>query len=244
MPPLALENLPRTRAAAIALGVGRYFTGKPCKRGHVEARHIAGMCLACGREKQAKRLESPEFLARHSAWSLARYHRKRAEPGFLENIRKNARRASRAPERRQKQAEYDKRTYPDRKPRMRATAKDLYHRKKDQPEFKAKVAVASREYRLRNPDKCRARCKGYQERKRGAAPPWLTVEDLRAMESVYAEAQRRTEETGVPHEVDHIYPLNGVASCGLHVPWNLQVLPAAENRSKSNMTPEHVPFYL
>lgn len=47
--------------------------------------------------------------------------------------------------------------------------------------------------------------------------------------------------TKIPHNVDHIYPINGITSSGLHVPQNLQIITQAENFNKKNKSPEE--FY-
>ncbi len=60
-------------------------------------------------------------------------------------------------------------------------------------------------------------------------PAWADKEKMKAM---YIEAQRLTDETGIPHEVDHFYPLQGRLVSGLHVENNLQILTISENRKK------------
>ena len=71
-----------------------------------------------------------------------------------------------------------------------------------------------------------------------AAPPWLTREHWEAISDVYEQAREMTKATGIPHVVDHVWPLRGKRSCGLHVPWNLQVLTAATNKKKNNAEPD------
>jgi hypothetical protein len=74
----------------------------------------------------------------------------------------------------------------------------------------------------------------YETKRSHATPPWLSLEDWDAMDALYERARRLSKETGVRHEVDHIYPLQGKMLSGLHVPWNLQILTQAENVAKSN----------
>lgn len=40
-------NLPKTRAEAKALGAKYYFTGEPCKHGHIAPRKVKGSCVEC-----------------------------------------------------------------------------------------------------------------------------------------------------------------------------------------------------
>jgi hypothetical protein len=68
-------------------------------------------------------------------------------------------------------------------------------------------------------------------KKVSATVPWA---DKAKIKEVYAECARRSAEEGIPYEVDHIVPLCGKSVTGLHIETNLQVLPASENRRKSN----------
>lgn len=67
---------------------------------------------------------------------------------------------------------------------------------------------------------------------RAITPAWA---DLAAIDAIYQAAARRSDETGTPHEVDHVIPRNHPLVCGLHVEGNLQILTTGENRLKGNM---------
>jgi hypothetical protein len=75
---------------------------------------------------------------------------------------------------------------------------------------------------------------------RAATPQWA---DSAAIQRFYDEAQYMQDETGEAYEVDHIDPLQGDLVCGLHVPENLRVVPAAVNRNKgAKFTPYFFEF--
>ena len=72
-----------------------------------------------------------------------------------------------------------------------------------------------------------------------ATPNWLSSNEIDSIKLIYLKRDFINEVTGISHEVDHIYPIQGKDSCGLHVPWNLQIITAKENRSKRNIIPQY-----
>lgn len=61
-------------------------------------------------------------------------------------------------------------------------------------------------------------------RQKDATPPWVSRKELR----------RIYENCPTGYHVDHIHPIKHPQLCGLHVPWNLQYLPAEDNLRKRN----------
>lgn len=105
------------------------------------------------------------------------------------------------------------------------------HWRKDNPE---KVRQLARIYRMVNADKSRWFTAAYRARKLQATPLWLSEESIQEVLDFYTAARMFQTYTGIDYQVDHIVPLQGETVCGLHVPWNLQLLPSFDNQSKGN----------
>jgi len=61
-------------------------------------------------------------------------------------------------------------------------------------------------------------------------PTWLSKAYRAEIEGFYLFCQ-----VFKGHQVDHIVPIRGKTVSGMHVPWNLQILTAEQNRVKSNI---------
>ena len=85
-----------------------------------------------------------------------------------------------------------------------------------------------------HPEKMAAKSARQYAAKTKAAPAWLTPNQNREIANCYALAKSIEKISGVEMNVDHIIPLRGKTVCGLHVPWNLQILSKADNIRKGN----------
>jgi hypothetical protein len=94
-----------------------------------------------------------------------------------------------------------------------------------------KASENSRNWCKAYPWKNSAKSNKYRATKLCATPKWV---DKVAILKIYESAAAKTDESGYPFHVDHIVPLNGKLVCGLHVPWNLRVIPATENMKKGS----------
>jgi hypothetical protein len=214
------------RKLAKQQGLLVYFTGKPCKYGHfAERRTDSGLCCECARmRKRRLRAQKSGYRTRAEIDAARDAPRRQCTAckqvfpqtdGFfvlLKNEPKNW-------------TGWSAECRECRNKRFREHYRDNheYHI--------ARVTAYIRENPIpkRNRDMIR-----YMRRKKRGCPPWA---NQRHLETIYAIADLLTSKTGIPHEVDHWYPLMHLNCCGLHVPWNLRVVPTVLNQAKGNRLP-------
>lgn len=192
----------------------KYYTPEtPCAKGHFLRKVTGGECVACRKISSTLAIEKdrPAYNAR----------KKKERQHSLPQI------AAKAKENRLMESDEAK-TLRREKSRLRA----IIWRQKNPDHENAKLCKKT--YKLNNPAVCQALAVKRRVSKINRTPVWTTETDLWMMMEIYALSELRTRLTGISWHVDHIIPLQGVRVSGLHVPSNLQVIPARENIKKGN----------
>lgn len=89
-------------------------------------------------------------------------------------------------------------------------------------------------YYRKNKDKVYACGAIRRATKHRATPVWLSKEHKSEIRKLYRKCIELNKDKKNEYHVDHIVPLKSDLVCGLHVPWNLQILTREENCRKSN----------
>jgi 5-methylcytosine-specific restriction endonuclease McrA len=217
MNPISLKD-------ASAAGLARYFTGVPCKHGHVAERRVCDRgCTGCDNAKRAR-----HYRADREAY-LSKQRLRQTEN------REGIRAASRAWKARNTARVKDYMLAYRETNREALAEADAARRAADPDKYRS----IHRQWVRDNPGAKNAHTAGRLAHIKRATPKWLTPEDRQAIIHIYETAARISSETHIPHQVDHIVPLRGVTASGLHVPGNLRVITAAENaRKKNKVLPE------
>lgn len=118
------EELPKTRAEAKATGAKYYFTGEPCKHGHVAPRKAKGNCVECLKlEWEEANVKRAEYFKEYNKSEKGQENKRRYYEANKEQVM--ARAAARPAEEKRRH----KKKYHDENPEQRKATTSLRRRR-------------------------------------------------------------------------------------------------------------------
>lgn len=224
------NDLPTSWSVAKTSGATHYFTGKPCKRSHVDKRLAStGQCLSCLRERVALVYSENPDAGRLRAKKYRELNPEKVSEAYKKWRETNLEAAKAAKRKR----------YAGSAELNRAKARDFYEKNQDRmrlegrlyyKENHAKIKV----YRSNRSGAYAAHCAKRRATKMMATPLWFGELDELVISEAHDVAKRRSAATGIKWEVDHSIPLQGAWACGFHCAANTQVITKELNNTKSN----------
>jgi len=159
-----------TRKKAKEQGLKRYFTGKPCKHGHVNERRVStGHCLGCVEANKEETVAYQKARYEANKEEIAAYQKARYEANKEEiaAYAKAYRKANKKKVATDKKAWYEankKKVAAGKKAWYEANREEIAARRKSWYEAnKEEITARVKEYRNANPEKCSAQHKAYRK---------------------------------------------------------------------------------
>jgi len=201
------------RAIAMQNGDKFYTPESPCVNGHTKRRTTDGSCVQC--KLESDRLRTAQNREAYNARKKQERIHKLPELAIKARISRQSetteQRAQRLEKARLKQVEW----------------------RLNNPNH-AGAKAAKKAYKKNNPGKVMADGAKRRAAQLRRTPNWLNDDDYWMIEQAYELSALRTKMFGFAWHVDHVLPLQGKYVSGLHVPTNLQVIPAMENLRKAH----------
>ena len=240
-------------------GLKRYFTGLACKRGHVSDRFVSTrQCCACDIARNQRPERKAQNAANNAIWSASNRERKAATTAIWSASNRERKAATNAiwAKRNPERAAANKAAYRAANPERIAATNAIW-----EATNRERRAANNAAWRAANPEKVAATAAAWaaanKERTAATAAAWAAANpaartamsaqrraaklqrtpawaDRAAIKKIYDDCAFISRVTGEPHQVDHIYPLQGKTISGLHCHANLQIITAKENVKKSN----------
>jgi hypothetical protein len=214
-------------------GINTYYTGNPCVHGHTTYRYVVDRrCSECAKIKQQNyiannkdkiKLRNVKNWANKTETELVTIYTNRKEYYYKTQDIRLA----------EKKRSYDN---------LKLNAEWLQGRRDKTNAYRAihgrkpeKYNPLSRKkWKLENRGAVNASWTKRHVAKLNRTPKWTTKEDLETIKHIYIVANQFSKSFGTEYHVDHIIPLQGKLVSGLHVPSNLQIIPAMDNIKKGN----------
>lgn len=213
------------------------------------------VCSWCKREfypehsKRSKTCSEVCWLEKRKKQKVYSYQKRKTTDAYREKIKINQKKYREANKDRVREKAKILRLRKKDQPEHKVITSGYRKKQASKSGYKEKKALSDRKYYNKNKEKVKSSVSSYQKNNpskvkiwlssrkkvfRLATPKWLTRDQFQEMNNLYWLAKDLRAVSGQEYHVDHIVPLQGVSVCGLHVPWNLQILPADINLSKGN----------
>ena len=223
-----------TRKEAKVKGLIKYFTGKPCKHGHVvERKTSGGQCTECDKlERKRNGKKRGERYRVNNKQKNREYQRewyhnnKESAQASCKKYKENNKEKVALQQKisiakwKEKNPDYYSNWWKNNKEKARAYRQNSPTR-----------ALIQKQWRENNRGYCNYHTRKRQRRIIISTPAWANQDKIK---NLYVESAKLKKDTGVEYHVDHIIPLHGQFVCGLHVETNLRIITAAENLRKGN----------